>query len=98
MPGHQPPEILDIFAATAYANPRFIWPNLRPAKFAPRPGNAPDYRPRVRLYQQGRVIGGTSSINGMASNRGLPSDYDGWGGARRLRLGLAERAALFQES
>src|SRR5260370_1258538 len=22
-PGHEPPEILDIFAATAYANPRF---------------------------------------------------------------------------
>jgi 5-(hydroxymethyl)furfural/furfural oxidase len=75
-PGHEPPEILDIFAATAYANPRFIWPDVT-AKFAARPGNAPDRRPR-RLYQQGRVIGGTSSINGMASNRGLPWDYDGW--------------------
>ena len=75
-PGHEPPEILDIFAATAYANPRFIWPNVT-AKYAPRPGNAPDRRPR-RIYQQGRVIGGTSSVNGMASNRGLPSDYDGW--------------------
>ena len=75
-PGHEPPEILDIFAATAYANPRFIWPNVT-AKYAPRPGNAPDRRPR-RIYQQGRVIGGTSSVNGMASNRGLPADYDGW--------------------
>src|SRR5262245_22595910 len=75
-PGHEPPEILDIFAATAYANPRFIWPNVT-AKYPPRPGNAPDRRPR-RIYQQGRVIGGTSSVNGMASNRGLPSDYDGW--------------------
>ena len=33
----------------------------------PRPGNAPDGRPR-RRYTQGRVIGGGSSVNGMASN------------------------------
>lgn len=75
-PGSEPPEILDIFAATAYSNPDFIWPNVT-ARFAPRPGNAPDQRPR-RIYNQGRVIGGTSSINGMASLRGLPSDYDHW--------------------
>lgn len=75
-PGHEPPEILDIFAATAYSNPEFIWPKVT-AKFSPRPGNAPDTRPR-RVYNQGRVIGGTSSINGMASLRGLPSDYEQW--------------------
>ena len=75
-PGREPPEILDIFAATAYSNPNFIWPHVV-ARFAPRPGNAPDERPR-RVYNQGRVIGGTSSINGMASVRGLPSDYDHW--------------------
>jgi 5-(hydroxymethyl)furfural/furfural oxidase len=75
-PGEEPREILDIYASTAYANPRFIWPETK-VKFGPRPGNAPDLRPR-RLYYQGRVIGGTSSINGMASLRGLPSDYDNW--------------------
>jgi 5-(hydroxymethyl)furfural/furfural oxidase len=75
-PGQEPREILDIFAATAYSKPRFIWPNVT-ARFGPRPGNEPDQRPR-RLYNQGRIIGGTSSINGMAAIRGLPSDYDGW--------------------
>ena len=75
-PGREPPEILDIFAATAYSNPNFIWPNVV-ARFSPRPGNAQDVRPR-RVYNQGRVIGGTSSINGMASVRGLPSDYEHW--------------------
>ena len=75
-PGTEPPEILDIFGASAYANPRFIWPNST-AKFAPRPGNELDARPR-RLYNQGRVIGGTSSVNGMAALRGLPSDYAEW--------------------
>ncbi len=75
-PGAEAPEILDIYGATAYSNPRFIWPQTS-AKFGPRPGNTPDVRPR-RLYNQGRVIGGTSSINGMAALRGLPSDYDNW--------------------
>ncbi len=75
-PGTEPPEILDIFAATAYADPRFTWPGLT-ATFEPRPGNAPDNRPK-RRYNQGRVIGGTSSVNGMAANRGLPSDYAAW--------------------
>jgi 5-(hydroxymethyl)furfural/furfural oxidase len=75
-PGHEPPELLDSFAATAHSNPRFTWPGLT-AAFGPRPGNAPDERPR-RRYTQGRVIGGTSSINGMVAVRGLPSDYDAW--------------------
>jgi 5-(hydroxymethyl)furfural/furfural oxidase len=75
-PGTEPAEILDIFAATAYADPRFTWPGVA-AKFEPRPGNAPDRRPK-RRYNQGRVIGGTSSVNGMAANRGLPSDYAAW--------------------
>jgi 5-(hydroxymethyl)furfural/furfural oxidase len=75
-PGSEPPEVLDSFAATAHSNPRFSWPGLA-AAFGPRPGNAPDNRPR-RRYTQGRVIGGTSSVNGMQAVRGLPSDYDDW--------------------
>jgi 5-(hydroxymethyl)furfural/furfural oxidase len=75
-PGSEPPEVLDSFAATAHSNPRFTWPGLT-AAFGPRPGNAPDNRPR-RRYTQGRMIGGTSSINGMVAVRGLPSDYDDW--------------------
>ncbi|MGY9006141.1 MAG: GMC family oxidoreductase, partial [Alphaproteobacteria bacterium] len=75
-PGNEPPEILDTFAGTAHSNPRFTWTGLS-AAFLPRPGNAPDGRPR-RRYTQGRVIGGGSSVNGMASNRGLPSDYEDW--------------------
>ena len=27
---------------------------------------------------QGRILGGTSALNGMATIRGLPEDYDGW--------------------
>lgn len=75
-PGTEPPEILDIFAATAHSNPAFTWDGLS-AAFGPTPSNAPDDRPR-RRYTQGRVIGGSSSVNGMAANRGLPSDYNNW--------------------
>lgn len=76
VPGMEPKEILDIFAATAHSNPAFTWEGLS-AVFGPTPSNAPDSRPR-RRYTQGRVIGGSSSVNGMAANRGLPSDYDNW--------------------
>lgn len=75
-PGSEPMEIRDTFAGTAHSNPRFTWTGQTVA-FPPRPGNEPDRRKRVR-YAQGRVIGGGSSVNGMISIRGLPSDYDGW--------------------
>ncbi len=75
-PGEEPPELLDSFAGTAHSNPRFTWTGLT-AAFRPKPGNAPDERPRPR-YTAGRVIGGGSSINGMCANRGLPSDYEDW--------------------
>lgn len=75
-PGSEPPEILDGFSGNAHSNARFTWTHLQ-AAFGPRPGNAPDGRPR-RRYTAGRVIGGTSAVNGMCANRGLPSDYNAW--------------------
>ncbi|MGE3645291.1 MAG: GMC family oxidoreductase [Beijerinckiaceae bacterium] len=75
-PGTEPPEILDGFSGNAHSNPRFTWTHLT-AAFGPRPGNERDQRPR-RRYTAGRVIGGTSAVNGMCANRGLPTDYDSW--------------------
>ena len=75
-PGSEPEELNNNFVATAKGAPRFTWPGLS-ASFLPRPGNAPDERPK-RRYNQGKVIGGGSSVNGMCANRGLPSDFDGW--------------------
>jgi len=34
--------------------------------------------PPLRKYEQARVLGGGSSINGQLANRGAPTDYDEW--------------------
>lgn len=75
-PGEEPWQITDSFAGVAFNDPQFIWNRLQ-VFVPPRPGNAPDGR-QTRLYQQGRVIGGGSSVNGMMANRGLPADYAEW--------------------
>lgn len=75
-PGEEPENLRDTFAGAAHSSARFTWQGLQ-ATFSPRPCNAPDRRAR-RRYIQGRVMGGGSSVNGMVSNRGLPSDYADW--------------------
>ena len=76
VPTTEPDEIRDTFAGTAHSNIRFTWPG-QVVTFSPKPSNAPDERKKVR-YAQGRVIGGGSSVNGMISIRGLPTDYEDW--------------------
>ena len=75
-PDNLPDQLQDGFAGVAYNDLRFIWNKLR-VTVPPRPGNTPDTRPD-KLYQQGRVMGGGSSINGMMANRGSPLDYNEW--------------------
>jgi choline dehydrogenase-like flavoprotein len=33
------------------------------------------------VWLRGRTLGGSSSVNGMVYTRGVPADYDAWGGA-----------------
>jgi choline dehydrogenase len=39
----------------------------------------PELNNRRVPWPRGRVIGGSSTLNGMVYIRGVPSDYDGWG-------------------
>src|SRR5262249_51485897 len=53
-----------------FANPRYNW------MFESEPEKELNHR---TLYQpRGKVLGGTSSINGMVYMRGTATDYDGW--------------------
>ena len=75
-PDRVPAEIMDGFPMPLFYGPRYIWPQLMVSTTA-FGHNAPG-GPPLRLYEQGRVLGGGSSINVMAANRGLPRDYDEW--------------------
>jgi 5-(hydroxymethyl)furfural/furfural oxidase len=68
-PGDVPKEILDSYPLPVFCGDRYIWPSL---KARATPSAAP------KVYEQGKVMGGGSSINVQAANRGLPRDYDDW--------------------
>lgn len=73
-----PPAIHDSFAAYAYLDSRFLWNDLMVTTHS-RSANNPDGEVRkTRKYEQARVLGGGSSINGQLANRGAPRDYDEW--------------------
>ncbi len=69
-PGAVPADILDSYPMPVFCGDTYIWPELK-AK-ATKEASAP------RVYEQGRVMGGGSSINVQSANRGLPRDYDEW--------------------
>ena len=76
--GKVPPEILDSYPGTAYFDPRFHWTELRVTTQIVSHNNPEENRPPLRKYEQARVMGGGSSINGQLANRGAPTDYDEW--------------------
>ncbi len=49
-------------------------------------------------WPRGRVLGGTSSINGMLYVRGNPADYDGWAQMGCRRWSYADVLPLFKKS
>ena len=75
--GRIPADIHDSYPGVAYFNRDYLWTDLR-VTLLPRRHNEPDWQPPLRGYEQARVMGGGSSINGQLANRGSPEDYDGW--------------------
>jgi len=78
-PGREPAAILDSYPGSAYLDSRFVWTDRR-VSVVSRGNNAPGTAAPLRRYEQGRVIGGSSAINGQMANRGVPADYDEWEG------------------
>ena len=75
-PGDVPPEVSDSYPGAAYFNRKFHWNDLRVAYDSWADGDTRP--PMIRRYEQARIMGGGSSINGMFAVRGLKSDYDAW--------------------
>ena len=76
--GKVPPEILDSYPGTAYFDPRFHWTKLQVTTEVVSHNNPTEAPPPKRKYEQARVLGGGSSINGQLANRGAPTDYNEW--------------------
>ncbi len=76
--GRVPDVILDSRSGLASRDPRFLWHELRVTTeyIASNDPDAP--RAREVRYEQARVMGGGSAINGQLANRGFPADYDEW--------------------
>lgn len=74
--GKIPETLLNSYPGAAYIDRRYNWQQLTVS--TDLPGN--DWmRRRVRkVYEQARVLGGGSTINGQLANRGSPDDYDEW--------------------
>jgi 5-(hydroxymethyl)furfural/furfural oxidase len=77
-PGNEPSEIRDSYSGMAYFDPRFHWTDLKVTTQVVSHNNPEADRPPLRKYEQARVLGGGSSINGQLANRGAPTDYDEW--------------------
>jgi 5-(hydroxymethyl)furfural/furfural oxidase len=76
--GRVPEPILESRSGFASRDPRFLWHQLRVTTEV-IPHNDPTApRPIALRYEQARVLGGGSSINGQLANRGSPADYDDW--------------------
>ena len=76
--GKVAPEILDSYPGKAYLDTRFHWTELKVTTQVISHNNPKADRPPLRKYEQARVLGGGSSINGQLANRGAPTDFNEW--------------------
>ena len=74
-PGQVPAAISSPYPGRAYFNKDWTWQGLLTA-FGADTSNSGG--PTIRPYEQGKLIGGSSAINGLGANRGAPSDYQEW--------------------
>ncbi|MGE0853397.1 MAG: GMC family oxidoreductase [Hyphomicrobiaceae bacterium] len=76
--GKVPPEVLDSYPGVAYFDPRFHWTELKVRTEVVSHNNPHESPPPLRKYEQARILGGGSSINGQLANRGAPADFEEW--------------------
>jgi 5-(hydroxymethyl)furfural/furfural oxidase len=81
----------------AYFDPRFHWTELKVTTQVVSHNNPDEERPPLRKYEQARVLGGGSSINGQLANRGAPTDYDEWESRGAAGWGWKEALPYFKK-
>lgn len=92
--GAVPPEIASPYPGRAYFNPDFTWPALR----VRMGGDLSNSAARTeRPYEQARIIGGGSAINGIGANRGSPWDYAEWEAAGAAGWGWSDVLPFFRK-
>lgn len=93
-PGDVPADILEMFPKAAL-NPAYKWMKL----FAYTQSLRRNYlHPLIPvLYDQGKVMGGGSSINFQAANRGAPEDYDEWAASGATGWGWKDVLPFFRK-
>ncbi len=74
--GSAPAQVLNAYPGLAYFDPSLTETGLR-VRMGGAARNDQSARPAVP-YTQGKVLGGSSAINGIGANRGAPADYDDW--------------------
>jgi 5-(hydroxymethyl)furfural/furfural oxidase len=94
LPGAVPEAISSPYPGKAYFNPDWTWPTLRVILGSAMSNSAPR---AVRPYEQARVMGGGSSINGIGANRGAPSDFDEWEAMGAAGWGWSEVLPYFRK-
>ena len=68
--GREPADIRSHYPVSMF-NPQYLWSDLRiHARTAETSPAIP--------YPQGKIVGGSTAINGMWALRGVPADYDEW--------------------
>jgi len=88
-PGHEPWQIKDTFGPSAATDQRFMWSGVQVLW-------APHARRQPRRYEQARVIGGGSSVNGLWAIRGMAEDYEAWAGMGAAGWGWADLLPCFR--
>ncbi|MEA1652895.1 GMC family oxidoreductase N-terminal domain-containing protein [Nitrospirillum sp. BR 11164] len=73
-------------AAKLYGDPRHVWYFQTEAH-----GDVP-----AEVWLRGKMLGGSSSVNGMMYFRGQPQDYDGWEALGATGWGWSEMGAAFR--
>lgn len=76
--GKVPAAVLDSYPGAAYLDPNHTWNRLGVTLQVISHNNPGEKRPPEHPYEQARILGGGSSINGQLANRGAPTDYDEW--------------------